>query len=61
MRGLLTLVILVAAGFVLVALYVAPSEPALRGWYIRHACVHLDKVSREICAPMRLADIAKPL
>ena len=56
MRNLLLLVILVGAGFVLVGMYVAPNQPALRTWYRDNACVHLDKLSPQICAPIRQAD-----
>ncbi|MBX9932856.1 MAG: hypothetical protein K2Y56_15165 [Methylobacterium sp.] len=56
MRNLLLLVILVVAGFVLVGMYVAPTQPSLRTWYLQNACVHLDKVSPQICAPMREAE-----
>ena len=56
MRSLLLLVILVVAGFVLVGMYVAPSQPPLRTWYLQNACIHLDKVSPQICAPMREAE-----
>ncbi|MGU3539272.1 hypothetical protein [Methylobacterium sp. A54F] len=55
MRNLLLLLILVAAGFVLVAMYVAPTQPALRAWYRDNACVHLDKLSPQICEPIRKA------
>ncbi|WP_375456224.1 hypothetical protein [uncultured Methylobacterium sp.] len=56
MRNLLLLLILLAGGFVLVAMYVAPNQPGLRTWYRDNACVHLDKVSPQICAPIRQAD-----
>ncbi|WP_336486754.1 hypothetical protein [Methylobacterium nigriterrae] len=59
MRNLLVLVIVLAAAFVLVAMYVAPSQPQLRAWYRDNACVHLDKVSPQICAPLRQADGAE--
>ncbi len=45
MRNLLLLVILVGAGFVLVGMYVAPNQPALRTWYRDNACQHLDKIT----------------
>lgn len=61
MRGLLTLIIVGAVAFVLVGMYVAPSQPALRTWYLQNACEHLDKVSREICAPARQAEVARPI
>lgn len=53
MRNLLVLVILVVAGFILVGMYVAPSQPALREWYLKNACEHLDKLTTQICAPLR--------
>lgn len=56
MRNILLLAILLAGGFVLVAMYVAPGQPGLRTWYRDNACVHLDKVSPQICAPIRQAD-----
>ncbi|NEU11547.1 hypothetical protein G3T14_05320 [Methylobacterium sp. BTF04] len=61
MRNLLTLLIVGAVGFVLVGMYVAPSQPELRGWYLRNACEHLDKVSPQICAPMRQAEVTRPI
>jgi hypothetical protein len=60
MRSLLTLVIVGAIAFVLVAMYVAPGQPELRAWYLRNACEHLDKVSPQICTPMRRADTGTP-
>jgi hypothetical protein len=39
--------------FVLVAMTVAPSQPAIRAWYLSNACEHLDKISTDICAAMR--------
>jgi hypothetical protein len=59
MRNILTLVVLGAVGFVLVALYVAPTQPELRAWYLANACEHLDKVSAQICRPLRDADGAR--
>lgn len=59
MRNILTLALLGAIGFVLVALYVAPSQPDLRRWYLDHACEHLDKVSPTLCQPLRDADGAR--
>ena len=53
MRSLLTLVIVGAIAFILVGMYVAPSQPELRTWYLRNACEHLDKMSPQICAPLR--------
>jgi hypothetical protein len=59
MRNILTLFVLGIVGLVLVALYVAPTQPELRGWYLANACEHLDKVSPKICQPMRDADGAR--
>lgn len=39
--------------FVLVAMTIAPSQPALRDWYLANACGHLDKISVDICAGIR--------
>ena len=55
MRNLLVLLIVLAGGFVLVGMYVAPGQPALRAWYRDNACVHLDRISPQICAPIRQA------
>lgn len=60
MRSLLTLVIVGAVAFVLVAMYVAPSQPALRAWYLRNACEYLDKASPQICAPLRRTETGSP-
>ena len=50
-------IILAIAGlfgiFVIVAMTVAPSQPALRAWYLTNACDHLDKLSVDICAGIR--------
>ncbi|WP_375459588.1 hypothetical protein [uncultured Enterovirga sp.] len=54
MRFLIILVALVG-GFVLVAMLVAPSQPTLRDWYLVNACPQLDKLSTDICAPIRRA------
>ncbi|KQP59138.1 hypothetical protein [Methylobacterium sp. Leaf108] len=59
MRNLLLLIIIAVAGFVLVAMYVAPTQPGLRTWYLQNACVHLDKLSPQICAPAREAEGAQ--
>lgn len=56
MRNLLVLVVVLAAAFLLVGVYVAPNQPELRVWYRDNACVHLDKVSPKICEPIRKAD-----
>lgn len=60
MRSLLTLIIVGAIAFVLVAMYVAPSQPEMRAWYLRNACEHLDKASPQICAPLRKAESGTP-
>lgn len=54
MRLLIILVALVG-GFVLVGMLVAPSQPVLRDWYLANACPQLDKMSTDICAPIRRA------
>ena len=54
MRILVVLVALFGA-FVLVAMTVAPSQPAVRDWYLANACPYLDRVSTDICAAMRRA------
>lgn len=60
MRSLLTLIIVGAVAFVLVAMYVAPSQPELRAWYLRNACEYLDKASPQICAPLRRTETGSP-
>ena len=55
MRNLLALVIILVAGFILVGMFVAPTQPALRDWYQVNACPQLDKVSTQICDPIRKA------
>ncbi len=55
LRNLLLLLILIAGGFVLTAMYVAPKQPELRGWYETNACPHLDRISPKICEPIRSA------
>jgi hypothetical protein len=55
LRSLLILLVLVAGGFVLTAMFVAPKQPELRGWYETNACPHLDKISPQICEPIRAA------
>jgi hypothetical protein len=42
-------------GFVLVGMTLAPSEPTLRDWYIAQACPLLDRISTDLCAPVRRA------
>lgn len=59
LSSLLTLLIAGAAAFVLVAMYVAPGQPAMRDWYLHNACEHLDKMTPQICAPMRRADTSQ--
>lgn len=55
MRNLIALLIIAAAGFVLVGMYVAPTQPGLGAWYQANACQHLDKISDQICDPIRKA------
>lgn len=47
--------IAIVGGFVLVAMLIAPSVPELRDWYLVNACPQLDKLSGDICAPIRRA------
>lgn len=54
MRIIVALLALFGA-FVLVAMTVAPSQPAVRDWYIAVPCPYLDKISTDICAPVRRA------
>ena len=60
MRILIVLLALFGA-FVLVAMVVAPTQPVLRDWYLANACAHLDKLSTDICAPIRRAGEGKTL
>lgn len=52
MRLIITLLAL-AGAFILVAMTIAPSQPALRGWYAENACPYRDKLSVDICAAVR--------
>ena len=54
MRVVVVLIAIFGA-FVLVAMTVAPSQPAIRDWYIGNACPYLDQVSQDICAALRRA------
>ena len=54
MRLLISIIALLGI-FVLVAMFVAPHEPTLRGWYLNNACPLLDKMSEDICAGARRA------
>ena len=54
MRLLLLILVLVAA-FIGVAMFVAPSQPTIRTWYIQNACSYLDQLSADICAAARRA------
>ena len=60
MRLLILLVALIG-GFVLVGMTIAPSQPVLRDWYLANACPLLDKMSTDICAPVRRAAEGKTL
>ncbi len=55
MRLVVVLLALVG-GFVLVAMLIAPSQPAIRDWYLVNACPQLDKLNTDICAAIRRAD-----
>lgn len=59
MRILLALLALFG-GFVFVAMLVAPSQPAVRDWYLANACPTLDKLSTDICAAMRRSAEGRP-
>lgn len=52
---LAVVLIAVIGAFVIVGMTVAPGEPTLRDWYIAQACPYLDKMSTDICAPVRRA------
>jgi len=52
---LLILLLALLGGFVLVGMTIAPGQPALRDWYVEYACPYLDKLSADICAPVRRA------
>lgn len=52
---ILVLILAILGGFVVTAMTIAPSQPALRTWYLANACDHLDKISTDICAAMRRA------
>lgn len=54
MRIVVALLALFGA-FVLVAMVVAPSQPDVRDWYLGNACPQLDRISQDICAPIRRA------
>lgn len=60
MRLVIILLALVG-GFILVAMTIAPSQPAVRDWYLVNACPMLDKISTDICAPIRRATEGKTL
>jgi hypothetical protein len=32
---------------------IAPTQPALRAWYLENACPLIDKASKDVCAAMR--------
>lgn len=58
MRLVIT-ILAVAGAFILVAMTVAPSQPAVRDWYAANACPYLDKVSLDICAAVRRAAVER--
>jgi hypothetical protein len=51
----------IVGGFILVGMTIAPSQPAIRDWYITVACPYLDKLSTDMCAPVRRAAEGKSL
>lgn len=53
-------VLALVGGFILVGMTIAPSQPAVRDWYIVNACPMLDRISVDICAPVRRAAQVKP-
>ena len=55
MRNLLVLIIVLCGGFYLVGMFVAPTQPAVREWYLASACPQLDKLSPQLCDPIRKA------
>ncbi len=59
MRSLLILLVVLIGGFYLVGLFVAPSQPNVREFYTVSACPQLDKVSTELCGPIRRAQPAE--
>jgi hypothetical protein len=60
MRLLVSLLAIIG-GFILVGMTVAPSQPALRDWYITTACPYLDLIAVDICAPVRRAAGERPV
>lgn len=50
---LIFLLLALFGGFILVAMLVAPQQPAVRSWYLQNACPYLDQISTDICAAMR--------
>jgi hypothetical protein len=49
------MILVLAAAFIGVAMFVAPHEPTLRTWYVQNACPYLDHLSQDICAAARRA------
>ena len=45
--------LLVHGRVIAVAMLIAPTQPALRAWYLENACPLLDKASTDFCAAMR--------
>ena len=50
---MLLVLIAIVGGFILVAMFIAPTQPTLRAWYLENACQHIDKLSTDVCAAMR--------
>jgi hypothetical protein len=53
MLKLLVLLLALAGAFIVVAMLIAPTQPALRAWYLENACPLIDKSSTDVCAAMR--------
>jgi hypothetical protein len=45
----------IAGAVIIVAMTIAPTQPAVRDWYVETACPVLDMISRDICGPVRRA------
>lgn len=58
---LIVVLLAVAGAVIIVGMTVAPSQPAIRDWYVGTACPVLDMISTEICVPVRRAAAEKTL
>lgn len=54
------IIVALIGGFIITAMLIAPSYPALADWYRVNACPQLDKVSTDICAAIRRSE-TRPL